>query len=257
MSQELSAFAKKRKSKKIRRFLFLVILLIAVFGTCTYFLLEKFFIVKEISIQKSEIYQSVDISECANVKKGTPLYKIDKEKIADRVERKFPYLEDLEISYKLPDKVQISFREEYGKFSIALGVELFALDDDMQVLAKEDGKSGIPRIKIISGDVKSCIVGESLVFIDEDTATILRSLVKSLKDKKMIGAVKSINVTNQFDIRVDLDGKFELLLGDHQDLPLKLAMVQKILEDLGAEASGQIDISDSDQAYVKLNDPVI
>ncbi len=254
MSQELSAFAKKRKSKKIRRFLFLSILLIALLGTATYFVLENFFVVKEISIQKSDIYQSADVSACANIKKGVPLYKIDKKKIAEKVEAKFPYLEEVKIAYKLPDKVQIRFREEYGNYSIALGVELFALDDNMQVLAKEDGKSGIERIEIISGDVKSCIVGESLSFIDEDTAPILRSLVKALNDKKMIDSVNSINVSNQFDIRVDYEGRFDLALGDHQDLPLKLAMVQKILEDLDSAASGQIDISDSDQAYVKLND---
>lgn len=257
MKQEMSAFAKKRKSKKIRRFLFLAILLIALLGTCGYFVLEKFFVVKEISVQKSDIYETREISACADVKKGIPLYKINRQKIAEKVEEKFPYLEDVKISYKLPDKVQITFREEYGNFAVPLGVELFALDDDMRVLAKETGSSGIKRIQIVSGDVKSCFVGESISFIDEDTAPILRSLVQALKDKKMLGKVSRIDVTNQFDIRVDYDARFEFALGDHQDFSLKLAMIQKILEDLGSEASGFIDISDSDQAYVKVNDPVV
>lgn len=256
MNQELSAFAKKRKSKKIRRFLFLAILLIALFGVSGYFVMEKFFVVKQVSVQKSDIYKTEDISSCANVKRGTALYKINKKKIVEKVEKKFPYLEDVKVSYKLPDKVQISFREEYGNFSIALGVEVFALDDDMHVLAKETGDSGIERIRIVSGDVKTCFVGESISFIDEDTAPILRNLVKSLKDKKMLSSVKRIDVTNQFDIRVNYDGRFEFALGDHQDFPLKLAMVQKILADLGNDATGVIDISDSDQAYVKLNDPI-
>jgi len=123
-------------------------------------------------------------------------------------------------------------------------------------LAKEDGKSGIERIEIVSGDVKKCIVGEELSFIDEDTAPILRSLVKQLKEKKMLDSIGSIDVTSQFDIRLDYEGRFVLALGDHQDFPLKLAMIQKILDDLGTDASGQIDISDCDQAYVKVNDPV-
>ena len=257
MNQELSAFAKKRKSKKIQRFLFLAILLIALLGTCGYFVLEKFFVVKEISVQKSDIYKTEDISACVNVKKGTALYKIDKQKISEKVEAKFAYLEDVKIAFKLPDKVQITFREEYGNFAVPLGVELFALDDNMQVLAKETGDSGIKRIQIVSGDVKSCFVGESISFIDEDTAPILRSLVKALKEKKMIDLVSRIDVTNQFDIRVYFDERFELILGDHQDFALKLAMVQEILKDLGSEASGIIDISDSDQAYVKLNDPIV
>lgn len=256
MSQELSAFAKKRKAKKIRRFLFLAVLLAVLLGTAGYFVLEKFFVIKEVSVQKSEIYKTSEITKCVNIKKGVPLYKIDKQKIIDQVETKFPYLEDVKISYKLPDKAQISFREEYGNYSIALGVELFALDDEMQVLAKEDGNSGIERIEIVSGDVKHCIVGEELSFIDEDTAPILRSLVKELKAKKMLDSVGSIDVTSQFDIRLDYEGRFVLALGDHQDLSLKLAMIQKILDDLGEGASGQIDISDCDQAYVKVNDPV-
>lgn len=256
MNQELSAFAKKRRSKKIRRILFLAILLIALLGVSGYFVMEKFFVVKQVSVQKSDIYKTEDVSACANVKKGVALYKIDRQKIIEKVQEKFPYLEDVKVSYKLPDKVQISFREEYGNFSVSLGVELFALDDDMHVLAKETGSSGIKRIKIVSGDVKSCFVGESISFIDEDTAPILRSLVKALKDKKMLNSVSRIDVTNQFDIRVDYDGRFEFALGDHQDFPLKLAMIQKILADLGNDASGVIDISDSDQAYVKVNDPI-
>jgi hypothetical protein len=59
MNQELSAFAKKRKSKKIRRFLFLAILLIALFGVSGYFVMEKFFVVKQVSVQKSDIYKCV------------------------------------------------------------------------------------------------------------------------------------------------------------------------------------------------------
>lgn len=256
MSQKLSAFAKKRKANRIRRNLFLAILLIALLGTASYFALEKFFVANEISVMKSDIYKTADISATAGIKKGTPIYKINRRKIVESVEKKFPYLEDVKITYKLPDQIKVNFREEYGNYALVLGVELFALDDDMRVLAKEKANSEIERIKIISGDVKSCIVGSDLSFIDEDTAPILRTLVKSLKEKKMLDSIRSINVTNQFDIRLDYEGKFDLALGDHLNIPVKLAMIKEILLDLGADASGQIDISDCDQAYVKLNDAV-
>ncbi|MBQ3075662.1 MAG: FtsQ-type POTRA domain-containing protein [Clostridia bacterium] len=256
MSQELSEFAKKRKAKKVRRRLFLVILLVALLGTATYFVMENFFVVKEVSVKKSDIYESADILSCAGIKKGRPLYKINKEKIIGKIRTKFSYLEDIKISYKLPDKVQISFREEYGKFAVELGVEVFALDDDLYVLAKEPADTEIQRIRIISGDVNRCVVGENISFIDEDTAPILLTLIETLNEKKMIDSIRTINVNNQFDIRLDYDGRFNIGIGDHSDIPLKLAMLQKILEDLGSDASGEIDISDSDQAYVKLNDEV-
>lgn len=256
MSQELSAFAKNRKKKKIRRFILLAILVVALLGTATYFVMEKYFVVKEISVMKSDIYKTSDISKCAAIKSGTPLHKIDKDKIIERIETEFVYLEDVEVSFNLPNQVQISFREEYGKFSVALGVELFAIDDGLNVLAKEDENSGIDRIVITTGDVKRCVVGESISFIDEDTAPILLELIETLNQKAMLSSVESIDVSDQFDIHLDYKGKFDIAMGDHQDISLKLAMVQKILDDLGSEASGSIDISDSDQAYVKLNEPI-
>ncbi|MBE6712866.1 MAG: FtsQ-type POTRA domain-containing protein [Ruminococcaceae bacterium] len=258
MSEDLSAFAKKRRTKKVIRFLFLGVLLTLLLGTATYFLLENFFVVKEVSVMKSEIYKSADIADCAKIKKGTPLHKVDGEAIAKRIENKFPYLEDVEVSADLPQKIKIKFREEYGKFSIALGVELFAIDDNLQILAKEDGRSGIERIKVTSGDVKRCVVGEKVEFIDKDTAPILLNLIKVLNENGMIKQIRSIDVSNQFDIHLDYAGRFDVAMGDHQDMSLKLAMVQEILKDkdLASDATGSIDIFDSDQAYLKLNDPV-
>ena len=257
MSQEKSTNSEKKKSKKSRLTVFLTVLVVLIAGVAAFFLAEKFFVVKDVSVMKSEIYDTQEIAKCAAIKKGTPLYKIDKSKVIDNLQKKFPYLEDVKITGKLPNKVQITFREEYGKFSLALGVELFALDDELFVLAKEDGSSEIERIEIITGDVDCCFVGESLTFIDEDTAPILRSLIKALKEKKMLEDILSIDVRNQFDIRLDYLGRFEIALGDHLDIPLKLSMVLKILEDLGPAEAGLIDISDSDQAYVKLKESLV
>ncbi len=252
MNNERSASAKKKVAKKIRHFLLWTLVILAITIAVTYLLMENYFVVKDVSVSKSEIYKSEDVISCANIKKGTPIYKVNEHKIIEKLQKRFPYMEDVKISAKLPDKVQISFREEYGKYSISLGVELFALDDDMFVLAKETERTDIPRIEIVSGDVNRCIVGESLTFIDEDTAPILRSLVKGLNDKKMIGSIKKIDVRNQFDIHLDYEGRFDVAMGDHLDIALKLAMVEKIIEDLGDGSAGEIDISDSDQAYVKL-----
>lgn len=257
MSKEKSANGKKSLFKKIRRYVLLTLFIAILLGGSAYLLLEKYFVVKDVTVMKSEIYKTAEITACADIKKGTPLYKIDKQKVVEKIQKKFPYLEDVKISAKLPGKVQIKFREEYGKYSILLGMDLFALDDEMFVLARETEKTDILRVEIVSGDVQRCIVGESLTFIDEDTAPILKSLVKGLNDKKMIDSIYKIDVSNQFDIHLDYEGRFDVAMGDHQDIPLKLAMVEKIIEDLGFGAAGEIDISDSDQAYVKLINNIV
>ncbi len=256
MSEELSAFAKKRKSKKIWRFILISLLVLALFGTASYFVLENYFVANEVAVQKSTIYDAKDLLSCANIKKGVPLYKLDRNKVRTNLEAKFPYLVDIKIKYSLPDGVKIVFREEFGEFSLNLGTELFAVDRNLNVLAKEDGTRDIRRIRVISSDVKSCVVGEKLSFIDEGTLPILESMIDQLDKKKLMDTVTEINVSEKFNLSLRYADRFLVIMGDQEDLDLKLAMMKEVIRDLGESASGRIDLVDPDNAYVKLEDPI-
>lgn len=254
MAEELSAFAKKRKAKKIRRTVFLVILLAALLGTAGYFALENYFVVKKVAAQKTDLYPQEEIFEVCGIKKGTPLYKIKSRAICRAVEEKFPYLVDVKLKMHLPDEVRITFTEDFGEFSVQIGREVYAIDCDLNVLAKETGDSGIERIRLVSGDIKTCFVGEKITFIDEDTSEILSDLINLLQRKKMLSDLKEINVSDQFNLKMNYLGRFEVLLGDQEDLELKFNMMLGVVEDLAPEATGTIDISNPNNAYVKLND---
>lgn len=254
MAEELSAFAKKRKAKKIRRTVFLVILLVAVFGTCAYFAMENYFVVKKVAAQKTDLYPQEKIFEVCNIKKETPLYKLKTRSISRAVEEKFPYLEDVKIKIKLPDEVRITFTEKFGEFSVQIGNEIYAIDSELNVLAKETGDSGISRIHLISGDIKTCFVGEKITFIDEDTALILSEWIELLQKKKMLGDVNEINVSDQFNLKMNYLNRFEILFGDQEDMELKLNMILGVIADVDPASTGTIDISNPNNAYVKLND---
>ncbi len=256
MAEELSAFAKKRKAKKIRRYVFLGILVFVLLGTCAYFALENYFVVKKVTLQETSLYPSEKILEVCGIEKETPLYKIPKNQIATAVEEEFPYLVDVQIKYDLPDTVKISFTEDFGEFSVSLGQELYAVDRDLNVLAKETKPTNIPRIRLSVGDISRCVVGEKITFIDEDTSEILTLLIETLERKKMLGDIKEINASDQFNLKLNYLDRFEVLLGDHEDFDLKLSMILAVVEDLGSETTGRIDISNPNNAYVKQNDQI-
>ncbi len=253
MSEDLSAFAKKRKTKKIRRFVFLGILLAALLGTALYFSLENYFVAKDVLIQKSTLYETKEILSVLNIKKNTPLYKIDSKKLALLAEENFPYLVNAKIKYKLPDKIQLTFDEKFGEFGVKMGVELFAVDKQLNVLAKESTDTGIKRIALSAGNVDHCIVGDKLSFMDEDTDRIILDLVEALEEVKLFDKVTKVDVSDNFHINVTYEDRFLILIGDREDMKLKFSMVREVLKDLGTEASGRIDIADPDNAYVKLD----
>ena len=256
MSEDLSAFAKKRKTKKIRRFVFLAILLCALLGGALYLSLENYFIVKDVLIEKSTIYETKDILKVLNIKKNTPLYKIEGKKLARKVEEKFPYLVNAKVKAKLPDKIKLTYDERFGEFGLRMGVELFAVDQHLMVLAKESRDTGIQRINLIAGDVDRCFVGENLTFLDEDTHTISLSLVEALQKEKLFSKISEINVSDNFNITMRYEERFQILLGDREEFSQKLSMVREVIKDLEEGSTGRIDISDPDNAYVKLDNQV-
>ncbi len=256
MSEDLSAFAKKRKTKKIRRFVFLAILLTVLLGGALYFSLENYFVVKDVLVQKSTIYETKDILSVINIKKNTPLYKVEGKKLSRKVEENFPYLINAKVKAKLPDKIKLTYDERFGEFGLKMGVELFAVDQSLMVLAKESRDMGIRRINLIAGDVDRCFVGETLTFLDEDTDTIILSMVEALKEEKLFSKITEINVSDNFNITVKYENRFQVLLGDREEFAQKFSMVREVIKDLEAGDTGRIDISDPDNAYVKLDIPV-
>ena len=253
MSEGLSAFAKKRKSKKILRYVFLGLIVSLLLGVSLYFALENYFVLQKLSVEKSDIYSTEDIVNTIKIKKKTPLYRIDTKKIASKIEKKFPYVYDVKVSFKLPAGVKISFKEEYGEMALKLGNEVYAVDRELRVLAKEGSDTTIPRIYLECVDVKRCVVGETLSFVNEGVGPSFLELIEALEGEKMLSEITAIDVSDKFNLKMNYEDRFVILLGDRQDMKLKLKMIREVVKDLGEKTSGRIDISDPNNAYVKLD----
>ncbi len=257
MGEAFTAFAKKRRLTSILRTVFLVIFILAILGAGAYFAMEYYFVVNKISVQENTLYEEASIIKTSQIKKKTPLYRIPKAKIEQEIENQYPYLENVKIKFDLPNQVKITFSEEFGELALTLGTELFAVDRELNVLAKETTDSKIPRIILETGNVDECIVGAKLSFIDPDTADIVEEMMIALENAKLLSHIRKIDVRDQFNVVLLYEESFEILLGDKTDLSAKLAMARETIKEIQKEADGSleeepggsIDISDPNQAY--------
>lgn len=253
MSEELSAYAQKRKRKKIVRILLIAVLILALLGIAAYFAFTKFFVCHGVSVQETSLYPAEEIQKLCHVEDGTPLILVSKNDISTAVEENFPYLVDVQVEFDLPDRIIVTFTEDFGEFALQMGEEIFSVDCELNVLAKEKLDTPIPRIRLESDGVLRCVVGEKLVFFDSAAESGLLSIIAALKEAELFDKVQMINVNDKFDLRLKLMNRFEILLGEVSDVGLKLSMVKEVIRDLGAEETGRIDISDPNNAYVKLD----
>ncbi len=254
MGDELSVYAEKRKRRKRWRVALICVVIAALFGTAFYFLSTRYFVVREVSIQQTDLYPADALKSTAAIEDGTPLILLSKKDVAKAIEENYPYLVDVEIDFQLPQTVHIAYREEFGEYAVRLGRELFSVDANMNVLAKEEGDSGIRRIEIVSDDIASCIVGQTLTFFDDRTQEALLAIGKALEEGNMLSDVSKIDLADKFNISLVYLDRFVVEIGEESDLKYKLAMVRETINHLDATASGTIDISDPNTAYVNLND---
>ncbi len=256
MGEELSVFAKKRKTKKIMRTVFVSVLVLTLLGFGAYFALTRYFIVTEVRPQETSLYPKEAILETIGLEPGIPLCLVSKKEISRTVEEAFPYLVNVKTEFDLPGSVVVGFEEKFGEFSVLLGEELYCVDQELRILAKEKPDSQIPRIRLIPGDVARCIVGETLTFFDEDAADTAKMIYRALKAEEMADRVRVLNLQDKFNIKIRYEDRFELLVGDRNDMQLKLKMVKEVIRDLGSNECGVIDIADPNNAYVKLTETI-
>ncbi len=256
MGDELSVFAKIKKRKRMIRTVALFTLILALLGVASYFALTKYLVVAEVALQDTNLYPKEAMLELLAPEEGTPLIKVSKNKICRALEEGFPYLVEAKVEFDLPGKINISFTEDFGELALVLGQEQFCIDKDLNVLAKERLGSDIPRIRLVSGDVSRCIVGEKLGFFEEEAENRLKTILSAMENTDLMGQVQQIDMRDKFNIQIRYLDRFNLLVGDESSLKHKLMMVKEVVLDLQETDTGTIDIADPDTAYVKLGEIV-
>ena len=254
MSDELSVFAQKRKRKKLIRNVFLLAVILALVGTGAYFAMTRYLVVEKVNVQETSLYSSDAILEVVSPQKGTPLVAVSKKEICRKLEENFPYLVEAQVEFDLPSAVNVTFTEDFGELELVIGQEAFCIDKDLNVLAKEKVGSEIPRIRLYSGDVSRCIVGEKLTFFEEEARTRLKTILSAMENTNLMGHVQSIDIRDKFNIRIRYLDRFDLLVGDENNMKHKFLMVKEVVLDLNQSDTGTIDIADPDTAYVKIGE---
>ncbi|MBP5289404.1 MAG: FtsQ-type POTRA domain-containing protein [Clostridia bacterium] len=253
MDQDLSMFQNRKRRKRIARVIW-SILLVALFFAALWFALDRWvFKVRNVAVSPSQLYSEEQLIAACKVEEGTRLFALDREKIKENIENQFPFLTNVTVRLRLPHTVSVSFEEKMGEIALNVGDGTFAVDADLTVLARISAEESGSRLGLKTDGVSRCIVGEKIQFFDTAVPGILSDLVQALDEAKLLGEVRSLDLRDKFNIRIDYKGQFNVLLGEDEDLDLKLAMIKRVAAEQYEDDAGEIDITDPNNAYVRLH----
>ena len=198
--------------------------------------LTLFFRVDEVLITGQQRYTAEEIRKASGVEQGDNLFLLNKHEVSASLGRELPYIESLHIRRRAPDTLILEVRE--CQKPLALIQDGFAwlispsgepngkIVDQLPV-EEAEGYGRIEGCKLLAPAVNTRIKLKTELELEQQA---LQKLMAALAEKDMMEAVDAIHLEDPSVLRLDLYGRFTLLLRYDADFSLKLKNLQAILE---------------------------
>lgn len=241
--------AKRYSNKRLfRRYLLaacvlLILIIVLAIGVFVFLRVER------VTIDNETDFSAEEVRAASGINIGENLLLLNKRSIADRIARKIPYADSIAVTKKYPTTVKISLRKGEAAYYVRKGEAYYVLSKAHKVLASTENVEELElsgAIRLESSKIARCVVGETLTFSDEDMKALFDELEQRLEEHGYFGFCTALSLNSKFDIRFEYKGRLLIKLGDLYDLDIKLQFVDKIMETLGENDSGEIDVSDRD-----------
>ncbi len=243
---------KRRLKNSVRNALVTIGLLLLLLAVGVVLSLTVFFKIETIDITGSGMYSSEEITAYCSVDVGDNLFLIDKEKCAEGLEQKLPYIYDVEIIRKLPSTLQLSITEASPAYKIKNeDGSYILLDDRFKVLNSNSAESSEGAVEIQNVSIVSCENGLLIGFENEEVQTCLNELSSIIK-KLNITEATAVSSDGKNNNCIVYENRIILKLGSSENLEDKIyrgiAGCEKLNES-NPNAKGTMDLTSGKQFY--------
>lgn len=243
-------FMKPRRSAGISSLLMFAIVIAAAI-----FVMSVFFRVSDVQVEGNVHYTDEEIIQAVDIEDGDNLFFFDRFGAISRAFAKLPYIEEVSVERKLPNKVVISIVESEALAYLELGDETWTLDHSCKVLGKAaEGETG-RLIPIVGFDPGTLYIGERLTAADGDGSAVdhLAEILYQMEARGLNLQVTRIDFSDPASVRFSYGGRYTVILGGAEKTEYKFGMFVAVLDKLLEGDLGIIDVSDTSAAHFSPN----
>ena len=246
---------RRQEKKRTRRTVFYVFLFLAITAIFLTVCVFVFLNVEEVKVDGLSKYSSEDIMQYVPINIGDNIYSFDSEEIETAIKEALPYVASVDIDRDLPTTVNVNVVEEIPYFAAELAGDVYIMSPGLKVLERIEDTTAdsIDLTGLSLRSVQKCIVGSTVEFVDERTLDALLELYQAFEANYIESKIISVDVRSRFDLYVNYDNRFEVYLGDIDNIDIKIRFLVGILDKLDAGTKGTIDVSNHREASVALS----
>lgn len=210
-----------------------------------------FFKVNRIEVQGNTLYSAQEIIDASQIEKGENLLTLNKPAVVGNVRAALPYVESVSIARSMPDTVIIQVKESDLAFAARTDTNTIWLINGVgKALEKIDDTAIEEYPQILGLTLNNPTSGAAVTATSPGSLSAALAVIGALDGTGILDHVASINVEKEFDIVLQYDDRYEILLGGTDELEYKINYLTVILDSLSEFQAGTIDLSfaQSDEA---------
>ncbi len=195
-------------------------------------------------------YDEDEIIETAGISKNENIFLARKSSAEKKIINKYPYVEAVKVSFKIPDTITIKITEAVGTYLIKVSDEKYLLVSlKGRILDQTDNiKGDYADLPIFIGPkIKSEEIGSYIEYEDNTVVEIIDSITNVFADNGYQG-ITEIDATDTADISFTYKNRIKVRLGLPEDIDYKIRTAMAIITEKidvteNSSIEGELDVS--------------
>lgn len=206
------------------------ILLIALVAAFIFFMMSPLFNIIEIKVSNNQKISSETIISLSGIQLGENIYKTSRKTISKNIKQE-AYIDDVKISRKLPNVIEISVKERTATYMLEYANSYAYINNQGYILEISEEASQVPIIVGYTTKEEDIKLGNRLNEEDlEKLGTVLK-IVESANVNSIGELITRIDITNKQDYKLILENeKKTIYIGDASNLSNRMLYVKAVIE---------------------------
>lgn len=221
---------KKPLSKKQRKFknvLLAIGMALGVFVIGLVLSLTVLFRCENIIVEGVTRYDQQAIISASTLDYGKNIFLTNRTLACDKIEAKYPYIEEAEIRLSIPNTLRINVTEATPEYYIQDGTRYYIISKNSKLLEEViERDQNIPTIK--GCKLKRPKVGETVDVENSKVITVLNEVAESMTANAVTG-IKEINLSDMSNIELNYEDRITIVIGMPEDIDYKIRTAMTII----------------------------
>lgn len=231
----------RRKRRRRRPALYtpvavLLVIFLSIFG------ISVFFKINQIAVSGNARYGADEIVAASGIVRGDNLMLLDRGAAAIRIRGAMPYVRDVRVAGKIPDRVIIEVTESIPVACVGVDGDRYIIDKTARILEKTNAAGAAGLLQVQGVVPLQPEVGRGLPVGEAGQSSLiaLTEVLSAMEETELYKAAQSLDVSNISKITFIYDGRITVELGSPDNISDKLLSLLSVVAQQEAGAEGTV-----------------